>query len=89
MMLLEGDGQPVFVETAAREVYDVTGAGDTVIAALAGALACGATNSNAAIESVRRMWDAGRGARGVKLQRPSPCPEPRVPSPEPLIVVGT
>src|SRR5678815_4509772 len=40
MMLLEGDGGPVYVETAAREVYDVTGAGDTVIAALACALAC-------------------------------------------------
>jgi len=30
-MLLEGDNDPVFVETAAQEVYDVTGAGDTVI----------------------------------------------------------
>jgi rfaE bifunctional protein kinase chain/domain len=49
MMLLEGDGDgPVYVETAAREVYDVTGAGDTVIAALAGALACGATMIEAA-----------------------------------------
>lgn len=48
MMLLEGGGQPVYVKTAAREVYDVTGAGDTVIAALAGALACGATMLEAA-----------------------------------------
>lgn len=48
MMLLEGGGQPVYVETAAREVYDVTGAGDTVIAALAGALATGATMVEAA-----------------------------------------
>ena len=48
MMLLEGDGQPVYVETAAREVYDVTGAGDTVIATLAGALATGATILEAA-----------------------------------------
>ncbi|HJT27811.1 MAG TPA: D-glycero-beta-D-manno-heptose-7-phosphate kinase [Pyrinomonadaceae bacterium] len=48
MMLLEGDGGPVYVETAAREVYDVTGAGDTVIAALACALACGATIVEAA-----------------------------------------
>src|SRR5215216_1060394 len=48
MMLLEGDGQPVYVETAAREVYDVTGAGDTVIAALAGALSTGATMLEAA-----------------------------------------
>jgi len=48
MMLLEADGQPVYVKTAAREVYDVTGAGDTVIAALAGALAAGATMLEAA-----------------------------------------
>jgi D-glycero-beta-D-manno-heptose-7-phosphate kinase len=48
MMLLEAGGQPVYVETAAREVYDVTGAGDTVIAALAAALACGATMLEAA-----------------------------------------
>src|SRR6185437_5248425 len=48
MMLLEGNGGPVYVETAAREVYDVTGAGDTVIAALACALACGATMIEAA-----------------------------------------
>jgi len=48
MMLLGSDGQPVYVETAAREVYDVTGAGDTVIAALAGALATGADMIEAA-----------------------------------------
>jgi D-glycero-beta-D-manno-heptose-7-phosphate kinase len=48
MMLLEGDGPPVYVETAAREVYDVTGAGDTVIGALASALASGATMIEAA-----------------------------------------
>jgi D-beta-D-heptose 7-phosphate kinase/D-beta-D-heptose 1-phosphate adenosyltransferase len=48
MMLLEAGGEPVYVETAAREVYDVTGAGDTVIAALAAALATGATMVEAA-----------------------------------------
>jgi D-beta-D-heptose 7-phosphate kinase/D-beta-D-heptose 1-phosphate adenosyltransferase len=48
MMLLEGDHAPVFVETAAREVYDVTGAGDTVIATLGAALATGATMLEAA-----------------------------------------
>jgi len=48
MMLLGADGNPVYVKTAAREVYDVTGAGDTVIAALAGALATGATMLEAA-----------------------------------------
>lgn len=48
MMLLEAGKEPVYVETAAREVYDVTGAGDTVIATLAGALAAGATMLEAA-----------------------------------------
>jgi len=48
MMLLEANGEPVYVKTAAREVYDVTGAGDTVIAALAGALSAGATMVEAA-----------------------------------------
>ena len=48
MMLLERGAQPVYVETAAREVYDVTGAGDTVIATLAAALASGATMVEAA-----------------------------------------
>jgi rfaE bifunctional protein kinase chain/domain len=43
MLLLEGNSEPVFVETAAREVYDVTGAGDTVIASLAASLAVGAS----------------------------------------------
>jgi rfaE bifunctional protein kinase chain/domain len=49
MMLLEGDRDPVFVETSAREVYDVTGAGDTVIATLAAALAAGASMTEAAM----------------------------------------
>src|SRR5262249_56993075 len=41
MMLVEGDRPPAFVATAAREVYDVTGAGDTVISMLAAAMAAG------------------------------------------------
>ena len=48
MMLLE-DGEPVYVPTAAREVYDVTGAGDTVIATLAASLAAGASLVEAAM----------------------------------------
>ncbi|HEY5884118.1 MAG TPA: D-glycero-beta-D-manno-heptose-7-phosphate kinase [Pyrinomonadaceae bacterium] len=48
IMLLQGDGEPVYVETAAREVFDVTGAGDTVIATLATALASGASMLEAA-----------------------------------------
>lgn len=49
MMLIEGDRDPVFVATSAREVYDVTGAGDTVIATLAAALAAGASMTEAAV----------------------------------------
>jgi D-beta-D-heptose 7-phosphate kinase/D-beta-D-heptose 1-phosphate adenosyltransferase len=49
MMLLGRDNQPAYVKTAAREVYDVTGAGDTVIAALAAALSAGATMIEAAM----------------------------------------
>ena len=48
MMLLEADGPPVSVATTAREVYDVTGAGDTVIATLALMLAAGASLTEAA-----------------------------------------
>ncbi|HEX8501380.1 MAG TPA: D-glycero-beta-D-manno-heptose-7-phosphate kinase [Pyrinomonadaceae bacterium] len=49
MMLLGEGGEPVYVPTAAREVYDVTGAGDTVIATLAASLAAGATLVEAAM----------------------------------------
>jgi D-beta-D-heptose 7-phosphate kinase/D-beta-D-heptose 1-phosphate adenosyltransferase len=49
MMLLESYHEPVYVETVAREVYDVTGAGDTVIATLALALSAGATMLEAAV----------------------------------------
>ena len=42
-------GEQVHLPTVAREVYDVTGAGDTVVSALAVALAAGATMVEAAI----------------------------------------
>jgi D-beta-D-heptose 7-phosphate kinase/D-beta-D-heptose 1-phosphate adenosyltransferase len=48
MLLLEAGAEPVFLSTQAREVYDVTGAGDTVIATLAGALASGEDLASAA-----------------------------------------
>ncbi|MGH9915135.1 MAG: bifunctional heptose 7-phosphate kinase/heptose 1-phosphate adenyltransferase, partial [Pyrinomonadaceae bacterium] len=49
MMLLDENREPVFVKAAAREVYDVTGAGDTCIATLAAATAAGATSLESAI----------------------------------------
>lgn len=42
-MTLITDGAPLHLPTQAREVFDVTGAGDTVIATLAAALAAGST----------------------------------------------
>jgi D-beta-D-heptose 7-phosphate kinase/D-beta-D-heptose 1-phosphate adenosyltransferase len=48
MALFEKGGKITKVPTAAREVYDVSGAGDTVIATLALALAAGAKMSEAA-----------------------------------------
>ena len=41
MTLLERDGEPLHVPTVARSVFDVSGAGDTVIATVAAGLAAG------------------------------------------------
>lgn len=49
MSLFNGDQAVTHVPTVAREVYDVTGAGDTVAAALTLALACDASTIEAAI----------------------------------------
>tara|TARA_R110002096_G_scaffold114712_2_gene248695 strand:+ start:1682 stop:3100 length:1419 start_codon:yes stop_codon:yes gene_type:complete len=48
MLLVEKNQEPLFLSTQAREVFDVTGAGDTVIATLAGALASGQDWASAA-----------------------------------------
>lgn len=48
MLLLEAGMEPLFLSTQAREVFDVTGAGDTVIATLAGALASGQSLASSA-----------------------------------------
>lgn len=47
-MCLVGPSQPVVIPAEAREVYDVSGAGDTVIATLAAALAAGQSMESAA-----------------------------------------
>ncbi len=49
MSLLTAKGTMIHIPTVAREVYDVTGAGDTVIATLTLALAAGAELEEAAI----------------------------------------
>ena len=48
MLLLEGDGAASHIPTRARDVFDVSGAGDTAIAVLTLSLAAGATPAEAA-----------------------------------------
>lgn len=48
MLLIERGNEPLLLPTLAREVFDVTGAGDTVIATVAAALGSGTGLSNAA-----------------------------------------
>ena len=49
MSLYEGEGASWHLPTRARQVYDVTGAGDTVIGTLALALSTGASMKEGAI----------------------------------------
>lgn len=51
MALFEGGGQATYLNTVARRVFDVTGAGDTVIAAFTSAVAAGASLPEAAFIS--------------------------------------
>ncbi|NNE92225.1 MAG: hypothetical protein HKN23_11305 [Verrucomicrobiales bacterium] len=48
MLLFSGDADPVHIPTKAQEVFDVSGAGDTVIAIFTMALCAGATAKKAA-----------------------------------------
>ena len=49
MTLFEGNGQTTQIPTVARKVFDVSGAGDTVVAAFTLALAAGLTPGQAAV----------------------------------------
>jgi D-beta-D-heptose 7-phosphate kinase/D-beta-D-heptose 1-phosphate adenosyltransferase len=49
MSLFRGDGESGYFPTTAKEVFDVTGAGDTVVAACALALASRAAYEEAAV----------------------------------------
>ena len=51
MTLFEGNGETTQIPTVARKVFDVSGAGDTVIAAFTLAVASGLTSSEAALLS--------------------------------------
>ena len=51
MSLFQENGDITHIPTMAKEVYDVTGAGDTVISVLTLAMAAGASTKEAAILS--------------------------------------
>ena len=72
MVLVSSDGTTHRVQSTAREVYDVVGAGDTVTAYLAATLAAGATAPEAAMIAnfaagveVGKLGAATVGAREV------------------------
>ena len=58
-MVLVGDGEPFFVKSLAREVYDVSGAGDTTIAYLATCMANGFP--------IREAMDVANYAAGIQV----------------------
>jgi D-beta-D-heptose 7-phosphate kinase/D-beta-D-heptose 1-phosphate adenosyltransferase len=64
MLLLDGGGEPRRIRARAREVYDVTGAGDTVLAALGVALGAG-LDRPAAAEVANRAAGCAVGRVGT------------------------
>lgn len=69
MTLFQKGEQPVHLAATAREVYDVTGAGDTVISVLAAAVAAGATlaESTALANTAAALVVAKLGTATVSL----------------------
>jgi len=62
MLLVRGDAPPLHLPTAARQVFDVTGAGDTVVAVMAAGLAAGL-----AAETCVRLANAAAGIAVAKV----------------------
>ncbi len=62
MSLFLQNGHPVHIPTVAREVYDVTGAGDTVLAVMGVVLACGR-----GLEEAARLANVAAGIAVGKL----------------------
>ena len=62
MLLVTKDGQPTHIPSIAREIFDVSGAGDTVTAWLGAALAAGA--------SLREAAQLANYAAGVEVAKP-------------------
>jgi len=69
MLLVENGQEPLFLSTHAREVYDVTGAGDTVIATVGAALASG---ESFAVAATLANIAAGVAVRKIGVATVSP-----------------
>lgn len=79
------DGQAVYLPTVAREVFDVTGAGDTVITVYTAAIAAGATHIEAMVLSniaggivVGKLGTATATVAEIQNELGRPLPELRV-----------
>ncbi len=59
MSLFRREETPIHIPTVAKDVYDVTGAGDTVIAVFMLALAAGRTNGQGGHDCKPCGWDRG------------------------------
>lgn len=70
MSLFFRQGEPIHIPTVAREVFDVTGAGDTVVAALGLALAAGCSTGDAA-----RLANIAAGVAVSKLGTATVSPD--------------
>jgi D-beta-D-heptose 7-phosphate kinase/D-beta-D-heptose 1-phosphate adenosyltransferase len=70
VLLIRSESEPLHFPAAAREVYDVTGAGDTVIAALAAAIAAG-IGLEAAADLANRAAAVVVGRVGTAVARPA------------------
>lgn len=70
MLLLDDEGGALAIPTTAREVFDVTGAGDTVVATLALALAAGAHVTEASM-----LANQAAGVVVGKIGTAAPTPE--------------
>ena len=70
MLLFEDAGEPYHIPTAAKEVFDVSGAGDTAIAVFTLGLAAGASRREAA-ELANRASGIAVGKLGTATVTPA------------------
>ena len=73
MLLVMKDGELTHIPSIAREIYDVSGAGDTVTAWLGTALAAGASGAGGGTAGELRGGGGGRASRAWRRCRRRRC----------------